>query len=159
MCNNDIHQHNTRSKLNYYTPPHSLTITEKSPRILGLFNALPRDLKSASSLACFKRSIKAFLMHHCMYTLNEFFEFLRSSRNAWNFNFRLKCIHCFLIISSIDNCPYSLQIYDKYKIIIINNKREPHSEDWKRINLHGWHANVKIFKIQSMISEVMDPKK
>lgn len=74
VCNEDIHHYNTRSKLDFHIPNYSLRVTEDSPRILGLrlFNALPHELRMASSLMHFKRVIRAFLLHDTVYSINEF---------------------------------------------------------------------------------------
>lgn len=74
------HNYPTRSvNINY--PYHRLTLTEKSPHYMciKLYNNLPNEVKSISSLAQFKRSIRTLLNTAEPYTLDEYFQFVKET--------------------------------------------------------------------------------
>jgi hypothetical protein len=56
----------------------NITKYYKGPNISGLksFNHLPLNIKSlANDMKSFKTSLKRFLYHHCLYSIEEYYEY------------------------------------------------------------------------------------
>ena len=70
----DLHDHNTRNKDNFFIPISKLKVVKNSPDRIGLqiFNKLPESLKSVDTEKKFKKDLKLFFLQHCFYNLNEF---------------------------------------------------------------------------------------
>lgn len=72
---NTDHPYNTRT-LDMYYPQHRLSLTEKNPAYacIRVFNKLPQEIKSVSTLCSFKRRVKELLIDLEPYTLSEYFD-------------------------------------------------------------------------------------
>jgi len=74
--NSEIHNINTRNKLNLHPPISSLSVYQKGTHDSGikLFNSLPSQIKDLShNRNQFKRALKNFLYFHSFYTLDKYF--------------------------------------------------------------------------------------
>lgn len=80
LTGSDIHAYDTRRKQQLRCPFSRLNVTQRAPDNVGIkiFNALPLNLKSASSEFIFKRNLKQFLLENCFYSLDEFYAFCSS---------------------------------------------------------------------------------
>jgi len=74
--NSEIHNINTRNKLNLHLPIYNLSVYQKGTHYSGLkvFNSLPSQIKDLfHNRNRFKRALKNFLYFHSFYTLDEYF--------------------------------------------------------------------------------------
>lgn len=69
----DKHVINTRQKDKFHIPFSSLDVVINSPSYSGMriFNGLPNDLRSLTSLRVFKCELKRYLMDRCIYRVSE----------------------------------------------------------------------------------------
>lgn len=74
------HGWNTRGQHLLLVPPRKLAKSRASRGVMGprLYNALPTDIKNASSDAIFKNKLKKVLLDLACYTIDEFFEKIKS---------------------------------------------------------------------------------
>jgi hypothetical protein len=72
--NLEIHDHNTRKKLDLHTRQCYTVLYQKSVVNMGikLFNRLPTKIKQLDNYKNFKREVKNFLVHNAFYTIEEF---------------------------------------------------------------------------------------
>lgn len=71
------HNYSTRYK-NYYAQQHRLVLSERKPEYVGnkLFQLLPEHIKSTGTISKFKTLLKAFLIQHSFYSLQEYYDSL-----------------------------------------------------------------------------------
>lgn len=76
LSGSDLHIYETRQRNQLRCPFNRLNITQRAPNSMGIkiFNALPSNLRSETSLTTFKRKLKHFLVENCFYSLQEFYE-------------------------------------------------------------------------------------
>lgn len=79
----NIHHYETRSRDNYRSQPHRLTLTHHLPEQVGvrLINRLPDDIKQLTNFSLFKIRLKRFLVQNAYYSVQEFLD-SRSEINA-----------------------------------------------------------------------------
>jgi hypothetical protein len=72
--NEDIHNYNTRSKLNLHVNQCNTVLLKKGVINIGisLYNKVPEQIKSKINLNSFKRNLKSFLLEQSMYSVDEF---------------------------------------------------------------------------------------
>jgi hypothetical protein len=72
--NLEVHDHNTRKKLDLHTRHCYTVLYQKSVVNMGikLFNRLPITIKQLDNYKNFKREVKTFLVHNAFYTIEEF---------------------------------------------------------------------------------------
>jgi hypothetical protein len=76
--NAEVHNINTRQKVNLFPPSTSFTKVLKGAYYLGIkiYNHLPGELKQISNdPKSFEPALKRFLHTNCFYTLNEYFNY------------------------------------------------------------------------------------
>jgi len=68
------HEYETRQRFDLQTRYCRTDIFKKSVTNLGtkLYNKLPNYIKSLENLKLFKKEIKAFLLHHTFYSVDEY---------------------------------------------------------------------------------------
>jgi hypothetical protein len=77
LSNSEIHDINTRFNYNLHLPNTNLTLVQKGVLYAGSrnYNHLPIHSKSLSNdLKHFKLKLKAFLLEHTCYSLEEFYQ-------------------------------------------------------------------------------------
>ena len=74
MCNTQVHQHNTRRKLDLHVKMQNTEVYKKSVINMGtkVYNNLPRFLKEIDDYRAFKRKLKKFLLLQSFYSVEEF---------------------------------------------------------------------------------------
>jgi hypothetical protein len=75
--NCDVHNIQTRQKVDLHTPSSKLTLFQKGVQYSGskIFNHLPSSIKDLSNdVKSFKVALKNFLLTHTFYTVDEFFK-------------------------------------------------------------------------------------
>ena len=73
--NSEIHNINTRNKLNLHLPISNLSVYQEGTHYSGMkvFNSLPSQIKELShNKKQFKRALKYFLYFHSFYTLDQY---------------------------------------------------------------------------------------
>jgi hypothetical protein len=73
----DIHNHNTRKKLNLHVQ-HCNTVPLKQSVInmgISLYNTVPDPIKLRENFKLFKKDLKSFLLNHSFYSVEEFMLF------------------------------------------------------------------------------------
>jgi hypothetical protein len=72
--NYQIHQHNTRRKLDIHVNTQKTELYRKSVINMGtrVYNNLPKYLKEISDYKAFKKELKTFLLFQSFYSLEEF---------------------------------------------------------------------------------------
>ena len=76
--NSEIHNINTRNKLNLHLPVSNLSVYQNGTYYTGIrvFNSLPSQIKElCHNRNQFKRALKIFLYFNSFYTLDEYFSF------------------------------------------------------------------------------------
>lgn len=70
----NIHNHFTRNCTNFYVPYKRINLSMRAPDTVGLrfYNHLPEVLKGCTTLRKFKGAVKAYLLHHCCYSVDEY---------------------------------------------------------------------------------------
>jgi len=74
--NPEMHNINTRNKLNLHLPISNLSVYQEGTYYTGIrvFNSLPSQIKELClNRSQFKRALKKFLYFHSFYTLDEYF--------------------------------------------------------------------------------------
>ena len=74
--NTDIHVYNTRRKMDIHIKLHNTELYKRSVINMGtkLYNKLPSYIKGFDSYKIFKRELKAFLLMHSLYSVEEFLD-------------------------------------------------------------------------------------
>jgi hypothetical protein len=75
--NCDVHNIQTRQKVDMHMPSSKLTLFQKGVQYSGskIFNHLPSSIKDLSNdVKSFKVALKNFLLTHIFYTVDEFFK-------------------------------------------------------------------------------------
>lgn len=74
--NTEVHSHNTRRKYDLHSYPSRTTINQMGVFQTGikLYNKLPERIKLISTENKFRAEVKAFLMEHCFYSVDEYLE-------------------------------------------------------------------------------------
>jgi hypothetical protein len=74
--NQNIHDYNTRSRIYRVAKQHNLNLYSTGPVTMGckIYNYLPKSLKEEKVLCHFKTKLKQFLLEHCFYSIEEYFE-------------------------------------------------------------------------------------
>jgi hypothetical protein len=77
VTNKDIHDHNTRGKLNLHVKHCNTDLFKKSVMNSGisLYNKVPVQIKLRENVNLFKKDLKSFLMNHSFYSVEEFMLF------------------------------------------------------------------------------------
>lgn len=72
--NFNIHEHNTRNRQNLHIDFSNTSMYKQGPFHVGkiLYNRLPMYIKLIDKKNSFKSSLKAYLMDHCFYSVNEY---------------------------------------------------------------------------------------
>jgi hypothetical protein len=76
--NSELHEHKTRLCKNFNLPMVNLAKFDKGVYITGIkvFNQLPHSIKMlANDERGFKSTLKRFLCHHSIYSMNEFYQY------------------------------------------------------------------------------------
>ena len=79
ISNKEIHTHKKRNCTDLHLPTVNLTKFYKGPYILGskAFNHLPPHIKIlVSDMKCFQLSLKRFLYHHSIYSIEEYYTYV-----------------------------------------------------------------------------------
>jgi hypothetical protein len=73
--NRETHLYNTRFNKNLKSLSHRTAMYERSPSYscTSIFNKLPTNIKTASTLQMFKKLLRSWLIGKCFYSLNEFY--------------------------------------------------------------------------------------
>ena len=76
VLNSSYHSFNTRQKDNFCIPLTKYNVTKNAPHIQGLriFNNLPSEIKSCRNVKQFLSGLKTFLLKHCFYNIQEFYD-------------------------------------------------------------------------------------
>jgi hypothetical protein len=75
--NSELHSHITRRKNVLFMLPCNMSLCRNSFNNIGIrmLNQLPLSIKEIPVLHKFKRTLKAFLLDHCFYSIDEFLLF------------------------------------------------------------------------------------
>jgi hypothetical protein len=75
--NLDIHNYNTRRKLNLHVQYCNTVIFKKSVMNMGitLYKKVPDQIKQKDNFNSFKKSLRSFLLKHSFYSVDEFMSF------------------------------------------------------------------------------------
>lgn len=75
LINKELHEHNLRHGGDFRLPFNRLKLGQNSPVSMGLriFNALPFRIKDCPGLSEFRRELRRFLLLHCFYSVDEYF--------------------------------------------------------------------------------------
>jgi hypothetical protein len=75
--NSEIHSHNTRGKNDLFILPYNTSLCKNNFNNIGIrkLNQLPLSIIEIPVLYKFKRTLKAFLLHQCFYSIGEFLFF------------------------------------------------------------------------------------
>lgn len=70
----NVHSHFTRGCTGLYVPYKRINLSMRAPDTVGLrlYNRLPEGLKGCATLHRFKGAVKAYLLHHCCYSVDEY---------------------------------------------------------------------------------------
>jgi exonuclease III len=73
-CNSDVHSYNTRQRRDIHVKACKTNVYKKSVINMGtkIYNKLPDYIKGKDSYKTFKKELKAFLIHHTFYSVEEF---------------------------------------------------------------------------------------
>ena len=74
--NSDIHSYDTRHKNNVVINRCNTSLCQQYMDHMGthMYNCLPLYLREIPALSSFKKALFKFLLDHCFYTVNEYFE-------------------------------------------------------------------------------------
>jgi len=81
--NNEIHKYKTRNNNNSHLPVANLSKFNTGAFISGIkvFNHLPQYIKALTNdPKYFKSTLKRFLYHHSLYSMNEYYEYKEDRR-------------------------------------------------------------------------------
>jgi len=72
---NDVHSHNTRNKDKFTIESHRTELFAKLPEQIGkkLLNSLPELIRKEHNINVFSNKLKALLINHPLYSVQEFF--------------------------------------------------------------------------------------
>lgn len=76
ISNIEIHFHNTRQKSDLHHERLNTKICQKGPMNMGvkLYNKLPASIKKIVNMSSFKTEIKAYLLDHCFYSIEDYIQ-------------------------------------------------------------------------------------
>jgi hypothetical protein len=77
ITNSRIHSHNTRRKDDLFIVPCNTSLCKNNFINTGyrMLNQLPHYIKGIPVLYKFKKTLKTFLLDHCLYSIDDFFVF------------------------------------------------------------------------------------
>jgi hypothetical protein len=77
LWNSEMHSHNTRRKDDLFILPCNTSLCKNNFNNIGIrmLNQLPLSIKEIPVLYKFKRTLKAFLLDHCFYSIDKFLLF------------------------------------------------------------------------------------
>nr|CAI5849026.1 unnamed protein product [Callosobruchus analis] len=70
--NSDFHTHDTQINSQFRLPIEKYKSSKNSPNYIKMFNHLPGIIKSCTIVHSFKRSLRDYLIDHCLYCIEEY---------------------------------------------------------------------------------------